>query len=116
MPLSGPLYYALQVLFTLALARIISSVYIQGHLYGEVMAVPYTSGFLFRFAVFFPSLIGMVSQDPNWKIPIRFDFFFEAFPYPEGTYSLWSKNYKSPLQLSQERIGIHPGIWFSNWC
>ena len=43
----------LPVLFTLALARIIRRVYIQGHSYGEVMSdVPYMSGFLFRFAVF----------------------------------------------------------------
>ena len=58
MPLSGPAYYALQVLFTLALARIIGRVYIQGHSYGEVMsAVQYTSGFLFRFAVFLLSVL-----------------------------------------------------------
>jgi hypothetical protein len=32
--------------------RIIGRVYIQGHLYGEVMsAVPYMSGFIFRFEV-----------------------------------------------------------------
>jgi hypothetical protein len=38
----------------LALARIIRRVYIQGQSYGEVMSdVPYMSGFLFRFAVFF---------------------------------------------------------------
>jgi hypothetical protein len=33
-------------------------VFIQGHLYGEVIStVPYTSGFLFRFAVFFSSFL-----------------------------------------------------------
>jgi hypothetical protein len=44
--------------FTLAYARIIRHVYHQGHSYVEVMsAVPYMSGFLFRFAVFSSSVL-----------------------------------------------------------
>ena len=79
--------------------RIISRVYIQGHKYREVMsAVPYTSGFIFRFAVF---LITELHHELWWLSPFKLQCWQLNCMEMFGSSPLWrqARNEKTPPHI-----------------